>query len=334
MRWAEPAWLALLILVPLPWFWERSRPRLAWPTLAPFAGAGRGWAARLAWLPTFFLSLTIAGMAVAMARPQAVGGRTRVAAKGVAVVVAIDRSSSMKATDFSEADRKSTRLDAAKRTLSKFIAGRPDDVIGVTAFANFPDPTCPPTLDHEVALRSVAALSPADGNDDGTNMGDAIAWSLQALREVPATSRVLVLLSDGHNDPNRALVKNPLDPRAGARLTRELGITLHTIAVGGAGGVVHRTDPDTNLPIAGEVGGPDLELLADLAKLGGGRPFRATDARSLDAVFAAIDAMEKTTLTDTILTRYHERFTPWAVAALACLAFQRLMRGGRFARLP
>jgi Ca-activated chloride channel family protein len=331
MRWAEPAWLILLVLVPLPWLWERSRPRLAWPTLAPFAGAPRGWAARLAWLPTFFLSLAIAGMAVAMARPQTVGGRTRIAAKGVAVAVAIDRSSSMKAPDFPDGDTKLTRLDAAKRTLARFISGRPDDAIGVVAFANYPDPTCPPTLDHAFALRAVASLSPAVGPDDGTNMGDAIAWALEDLRKAPATSRVLVLLSDGHNDPN---VPNPLDPRAAARLAGELGVTLHTIAVGGEGGVIHEKDPASGLPVAAEVGGPDLALLSDLARLGGGKAFRATDAKSLDAVFAAIDAMEKTTMTDTILTRWHERFAPWAVAALVCLTFQRLLRGGRLARLP
>ncbi len=334
MRWAEPAWLALLILVPLPWLWERSRPRLAWPTLAPFAGSPRGWAARLAWVPTFFLSMTIAGMAVAMARPQTVGGRVRVAAKGVAIVVALDRSSSMKAADFADGPTKLTRLDAAKRTLSRFIAGRPDDVIGIVAFANFPDPTAPPTLDHASVLRAIAALATEEGGGDGTNMGDALAYSLDALRKVSATSRVLILLSDGHNDPNRSTVKAPLDPRAGARLAHELGVTLHTIAVGGEGGVIHTPDPATGLPVAAEVGGPDVALLADLARLGGGRAFRTTDAKSLDAVFAEIDAMEKTTLTDTILTRWHERFAPWAVAALSCLAFQRFLRGGRFARLP
>ena len=162
-------------------------------------------------------------------------------------------------------------------------------------------------------------------------MGDAIAYALDDLRKVSATSRVLVLLSDGHNDPN---VPHPLDPREGARLARDRGVTLHTIAVGGAGGVVHQKDATTGLPIAAEVGGPDFALLADLAKLGGGRAFRAADAKSLDAVFAAIDLMEKTTMTDTILTRWREEFAPWAVAALACLALQRLLRGGRLARLP
>lgn len=331
MRWAEAGWLALAILMVLPWFWERSRPRLAWPSLAPFAGAGPGWAARIAWVPTFLLSLSIGGMAVALARPQTVGGRTRIAARGVAVVIAIDRSSSMKAPDFPDGTKKLTRLEAAKRTLNRFVAARPDDLIGVVAFANYPDLTCAPTLDHEFVRNSVNSLSPAVGSDDGTNLGDALAVSLQALRKAPATSRVLILLSDGRNDPN---VENPLDPMAGARLCRELDVRLHTIAVGDAGGLVREKDPATGLPIPAEVGGPDFALLEALARVGGGKAFRATDAKSLEAVFAAIDELEKSPFTGTILTRYREEFAPWVVAALVCLVLGRSFRNGRLSRLP
>jgi Ca-activated chloride channel homolog len=331
MRWAEPGWLALTILIVLPWFWERSRPRLAWPSLAPFKGVGRGWATRVSWVPTFLLALAIAAMAVALARPQTVGGRTRIAARGVAVVVAIDRSSSMKAADFTDGERKLTRLDAAKRTLARFIAGRPDDLIGVVAFANYPDLTCAPTLDHEFARNAVASLSPAVGSDDGTNLGDALAVSLDALRKAPASGRVLILLSDGRNDPN---VDKPLDPMEAARLCRGLGVTLHTIAVGDAGGIVREKDAASGLPIPTEVGGPDFALLESLARIGGGKAFRATDAKSLDAVFAAIDELEKSPFTGTILTRYDERFAPWVVAALLCLSFARSFRNGRLSRLP
>jgi Ca-activated chloride channel family protein len=332
MYWAEPAWLGLLILTPLPWLWERTRPRLSWPTLAPFVGTRRGWAVWASGLPTLSLSVAIAAMAVALARPQTIGGRTRVAGQGVAIVVAIDRSSSMKAADFADGGAdKPTRLDAAKRTLDRFIQGRLDDPIGVVAFANYPDLTCPPTLDHEFARATVGALSPAVGSDDGTNLGDALAVGLDALRHASARSRVLVLVSDGRNDPN---VARPLDPREAARIARGLGIVVHTIAVGDAGGLVRSTDAASNLPVVSEVGGPDLALLAEIARLGGGRSFRATDARSLDAIFAAIDELEKSPVSGTILTRYRERFAPWAVVALVCLTVQRLMRDGRLSRLP
>ncbi len=331
MRWAEPAWLALLILTPLPWIWERSRPRIAWPTLAGFAGVKPGWGVWAGRLPNYLLAVAIGATAAAMARPQTVGGRTRIAGRGASVVVAIDRSSSMKAADFADGDaKKSTRLDAAKRTMTRFIDARPDDLIGVVAFANYPDSTCPPTLDHDFARDAVAALTTAVGPDDGTNLGDALAWSLDLLRESPATSRVLILLSDGRNDPN---VAKPLDPRIAAGLCRELGVTLHTIAVGSAGGLVREKEPVSGLDIIAEVGGPDLPLLADLARIGGGQSFRATDAKGLGEVFAAIDRMEKSPFSETIQTRYHEQFAPWAAVALACLAGQRLLRGGRLARL-
>jgi len=332
MRWAEPTWLALLVLVPLPWLWERARPRLAWPSLAPFSGAKSGWAARAGRLPSVLLAAAIAATAVALARPQSVGGRTRIAARGVAIVVAIDRSSSMKAADFPDGPgRKLTRLEAAKRTLIRFLAGRPEDPIGVVAFANYPDPTCPPTLDHEFARAAVASLSPAVGADDGTNLGDALAFALKAFEGTKAVGRVLVLLSDGRNDPN---VKSPQDPLKMAGLARDLGVTLHTIAVGDAGGIVREREPVSGLDILAEVGGPDLALLADLARLGGGKAFRATDVKALEGVFAEIDRIEKSPVTGTIVTRYRERFTPWALAALACLALQRVLRDGRLARLP
>src|SRR5438552_2199301 len=82
-------------------------------------------------------------LAEAGARPQSVGGQTRVAGRGVAIVVALDRSSSMTARVGA-----TTRLDAARRTFARFVRGRPDDLIGLVAFANLPDLACPPTLNH------------------------------------------------------------------------------------------------------------------------------------------------------------------------------------------
>jgi Ca-activated chloride channel family protein len=62
------------------------------------------------------------------------------------------------------------------------VRGRPDDLIGLVAFANYPDLACPPTLDHAFLLEAVRTLRTARPGDDGTNIGDAIAWALDALR--------------------------------------------------------------------------------------------------------------------------------------------------------
>ena len=100
MRFAQPGWLWLMILMPLPWLLERSGRRIAWPSLEGFPADRRVSWARLRRLPAMLCGLAIAALAVALARPQTVGGVTRIAGQGVAIVVALDQSSSMKTLDF------------------------------------------------------------------------------------------------------------------------------------------------------------------------------------------------------------------------------------------
>ena len=322
MRLAEPAWLVLLVLVPLPWLWERSRPRLAWPTLEGFGRAPRTAAGRLRAAPALLRGLAVACLAVALARPQSVGGRTRVAGRGVAIVVALDQSSSMTAPVGS-----TTRLDAAKRTFARFVRGRPDDLIGLVTFANLPDLASPPTLNHPFLLEAAARVGPARPGDDGTNLGDAVIWGLGAL-EPPGLPRkkVLILLTDGRNEPN---VPDATDPITAARVARDLGVTLHTIAVGRAA-----TDAETGLPLSDVDPGPDLDLLRRMAELGGGQSFVADDPRGLDAVFRRIDALEKSPVSGTIRTRYREDYAPFVATAVALLGLDRLLAGGRLRQFP
>ena len=158
MHFAQPGWLWLLILMPLPWLLERARPRIAWPSLDGFPLDRRiGWV-WLRQLPRFLCGLAIAALAVALARPQTVGGVTRIAGQGVAIVVALDQSSSMNTVDFptDRGTKKISRLDAAKSTFTQFVEGRSDDLIGLVVFANYPELACPPILDHAFLLETVA----------------------------------------------------------------------------------------------------------------------------------------------------------------------------------
>jgi Ca-activated chloride channel family protein len=333
MHFVHPGWLWLMALMPIPWLLERSRSRITWPGFEGFSTGRRpGWAWLLAF-PAWLRGLAIAGLAVALAQPQTVGGVTHIAGQGVAIVVILDHSSSMKAVDFptDRGTRMISRLEAAKTTFSRFVEGRPDDLIGVVAFANYPDPTCPPTLDHAFLVEAVAALRPARAGDDGTNIGDAIAWGLDALLDAPPKKKVLVLLTDGNNEP---AVPRPLDPEQAAMLARGLGVTLHTIAIGRAGGILHGVDRETQQPAMAEVAGPNLTLLKRLAELTGGSPFVATDADALAAVFKRIDELEKSPVRGRILTRYDEQYAPWAGFALSLLVLDCLLAQGRLRRLP
>ena len=102
-------------------------------------------------------------LAVALARPQTVGGMTRIAGQGVAIVVALDNSSSMNAVDFptDRGTRLISRLEAAKTTFIRFVEGRSDDLIGLVVFANYPELACPPILDHAFLLETIAAVRSA-----------------------------------------------------------------------------------------------------------------------------------------------------------------------------
>jgi Ca-activated chloride channel family protein len=285
--------------------------------------------------------MAIVCLAVAMARPQTVGGRTRIAGQGVAIVVALDHSSSMNSADF-PADASSTkgsraipRLEAATSTFTRFVAGRPDDLIGLVVFANDPDLACPPTLDHAFLVEQARAVRPARPGEDGTNIGDAVVWALDALRASAPAKKVLILLTDGRNSPARGVGKAPVEPEAAAELARALGVTLHTIAVGKPGGILRTSEPVTGLDrVAGEVEGPDRALLDRLARLGGGRAFAATDTASLGQVFHTIDVLEKSLVRGAVRTRYREEYAPWVGLALGCLVLDRLLSAGRLRRLP
>ena len=333
MRLAEPAWLSLMALGIVPWLRPRRRPRLAWPTLSGFEGS-RAWPARwLGRLSPLARTGAIACLAVAMARPQEPGGRVRVAGRGVAIMAVLDRSSSMKAADFpsGEGPEPATRLEAAKATLTRFLLGRPDDLIGVTAFANYPDPVAPPTLDARFLREAIRSIKPAGRLDDGTNIGDALAWALGSIRSAPAGRKVLVLLTDGRNAP---AVPKPVDPMAAAAIGRELGVTLHTIAIGRPPADPAKPGPATPAGPGEGAEGPDVAWLARLAEAGGGRSFVAADAGALERVFREIDALEPSPVSGTVRTLYGERFAPWVAVALALLAVDVALNSGRLRRLP
>lgn len=333
-QFADPGWFWLMVLMPLPWLLERWRPTIGWPSFEGFGRRRSGWI-WLRWLPSLLRALAIAALAAALARPRTVGGHTRIAGKGVSIVVALDHSSSMKTVDF-PADRGTrtiSRLDAARETLERFIEGRPDDLIGLIAFANLPDLVWPPDVNHPMVAAHARAIRPARPDDDGTNIGYAIALSVETLVESSPRRKVLVLLTDGHDQP---AVPTPLaiDPEQAAILARDWGVTLHTIAIGRPGGIVRGVDRQTQQPAMAEVTGPNIPLLETLARTTGGISRIATDADALARIFREIDRLEKSEVRGQILTRYDEHYAVWVAMALGVLVLDRLLAQGRLRRLP
>lgn len=337
MRLAEPYWLLLLVLLPIPWLADRARPRIRWPSLGLFPP--RGWkVGGPVWTRHLSLAARTAAIAcvvLAMARPQTVAGRTRIRSQGVAIVVAVDQSFTMTAEDIPDDEGEAiSRLEAARRTIDRFILGRPDDLIGLVTFATYPDLACPPTLDHEALRALVAAVEPARPGENATNIGDAIAWSLEAALGAEADRRAIILLTDGQNQPDASATPDWLDPDEAAGLVRRLGGRLYTIGLGAPGGTVRIGVPGTDISYPETLReGYDPEALVRWADLGGGDAFGAEDSETLDRVFDRIDALETSPITGEILTRYREEFPPLVVAALALLSVDRIAAALR-PRLP
>src|SRR5262249_36485648 len=108
------------------------------------------------------------------------------------------------------------------------LPGRANDQIGLVAFANLPEDTCPLTLSHDVLLELLDAEEPRGLPDTGTDIGDALAWAVKKLEAAGDRRKVLVLLSDGeHNTPDPAL-----RPRQAAQLAANRNVPVYTIDAG------------------------------------------------------------------------------------------------------
>lgn len=315
IRLAAPLWLALagLALVALTvWLLRRRWQRFPFPGGGGGRGGGLGVGATV--LAGLLAAAALVPLAVSLARPQEVLSRRLERAEGVDLVVALDVSGSMAALDFQPSDR----LGVAKEVISRFLERRTHDRFGLVTFAGAAVTLCPITLDHRVAQKLIDEVR-LGTLPDGTAIGLGLGTAVNRLRTSDATSRVVVLVTDGSNNSGQ------LDPKTAAELAVEEEVTVHTVLVGKGGRVpmpvVYR-DRETGREVT-RVEQVEVEinpeLLAEIARMTGGASFRARDAAALEDVFAEIDAMEKTEFTSTRLVRYRERFEPWAWATLACL---------------
>src|SRR6185295_2846875 len=95
-----------------------------------------------------------------------------------------------------------SRLEVARDAAARFIRGRPDDRIGLLSFARYCDLIGPPTLDHAALLERLADVRAveADGPEDATAIGAAVARAAQALRSSPSQSKLVIVLTDGEEN--------------------------------------------------------------------------------------------------------------------------------------
>ena len=273
--------------------------------------------------------LAAALMIVGLARPQRGHSRTEVTANGIDIVLGLDVSGSMQALDFLVDNHRVNRIEVVKSVVSKFIEQRPDDRIGLIAFAAAPYLVSPLTLDHDWLLQNLERVSTAAGNDDGTAIGSAIAAGVNRLRATSAKSKVMILLTDGMNNTGK------ISPLAAAEAAKAMGVKIYTIGVGVRGmAPIPVKDQAGNMRLVMDTVDVDEKTLQTVAGETGGTFYRATDTDSLQKIYEQINRLEKTAQTVQKFEHYDELYSWALMPAVALLAFGLLLQHTRFRRLP
>ncbi len=315
---ASPGFLYLLLLLPLlgAWYWYKFRnnnPGLQFSSTGGLASA-KSWRQYLIHALFAFRLLAIGLLILALARPQTTSHSRDVTIEGIDIVMAVDVSSSMLAQDL-----RPDRLEAAKDVASDFIAGRPDDRIGLVIFSGESFTQSPLTSDHSM-IRNLFKDIKSGMIEDGTAIGDGLATSINRLKESDAISKVIILITDGVNNAGS------IDPLSAAEIARIYGIRIYTIGAGTIGVAPYPVQTPFGIQYQNMEVKIDEEILQQVADATGGKYFRATSNRKLKEIYTEIDQLEKSKIDVTEFSRKHEEFLPLALLALAFFILELILK--------
>ena len=285
------AWPWVFIVLPLPWLIRRFFPAvqtaeqsaLKVPFLGDFKVAETEFVMRaqkpwVFWLAIFAWCLLV----IASSRPQWLGEPIEQGVSGRDLMLAVDLSGSMEEKDFVVNDEAVDRLTATKVVASQFIEKRVGDRIGLILFGTNAYLQTPLTFDRKTVqiLLNEAALGLAG---ESTAIGDAIGLAIKRLKSQEATSRVLILLTDGANTAGN------VTPLKAAELAASHQLKIYTIGIGADEMIVksffgsRKVNPSRDL---------DEKTLTAIAEKTGGQYFRARDTAELTKIYQMLDELE------------------------------------------
>lgn len=324
-------WLGMFALLPLPLVMRLILPRVgdkstealkvpffenvsALPASRRLSFLGRTKARRV--LGALIWTLLVC----AAARPQWTGEASKVPSEGRNLMVVLDISGSMREPDFELNGRAATRWDAVRTVADSFIKKRVGDRVGVILFGERAYVYAPLTFD----LKTVSALlNEADVGMAGTQtaIGDALGLALKTMIDVPAQSKVVVLLSDGAANAGK------MRPLEAALIAEKSGVKVYTVGAGSDSMLVQGLFGAVKMSRDGEI---DEKTLKEIAEKTGGEYFRAKDTQQLQRIYDRIDALEPVKNDDVFVRPVKELFYyPLAAAFALSVAGAFLMLAGR-----
>ncbi|MBK9354300.1 MAG: VWA domain-containing protein [Bacteroidetes bacterium] len=317
---AHPWFFLLLILVPF-YLYKLNKTKatsgiqLKLSNIKQFQSSTSSWKFKLLKIHDFLWLMAFVLMVIALARPQKSMSGNSVNSEGIDIVLSLDISSSMLAKDF-----KPDRLEAAKQVAKSFIAGRPNDRIGLVVFAGESFTQCPITTDHDVLINLFRNIQ-SGIVDDGTAIGMGLATAITRLVDSKAKSKVVILMTDGINNAGY------IDPISAIELAKSNGVRVYTIGIGSKGkalypemdafGEIYYRKMDVQI---------DEELLKKVAESTNGKYFRATDGNKLKEIYHNIDNLEKSKIKMESYEQKEELFFPFVGLGIFCLILLFLIK--------
>jgi Ca-activated chloride channel family protein len=318
-RFNQPAWLLLTLPLLLALFLRRGRgaeAAVTFPNLSILMSLGRQVRETAGGISLPLAAIALLFAIFAMARPVWRNEYQSRSASGIDIMIALDVSLSMDIDDFVDEGQRAKRIDVAKAVVDDFIGRRPDDRMGLVAFAGRPRDASPITLDHKWLRRALDELRLNDQfergtvKEQGTAIGSALAAAASRLDARDAKSKIILLITDGASNSGK------ISPVEAAEHAKTLGIKIYTIAIGTKEGRVDRSI--MRFPYQEF----DIPTLKKIASLTGGEHYWAQNLKSLRETFTTINQLEKTEARSLTIIDDRELFhwfmIPSLIAALAC----------------
>ncbi len=329
---AQPGWLWVLLVLPLLLMLRRRRgtgAAVRHPGMRFIADLLPKPAALAGFIGPVVAVMAIACIILALAKPQWKTQQKEPISSGIDIMIACDLSGSMALKDMKQEHKIVDRLTSAQSVIKEFINNRPNDRMGLVAFAGKAKLCSPLTMDHAILLHQLKDFSltetdhfnrvmrPGTIIEDGTAIGSAIASAATRLEERTDTkSKIIILVTDGINN------KGKIGPIEAAQSAADLGIRIYTIAIGRDTRISRHVTQSDSI---------DEKCLRDIANLTGGRYYRAGSEQSLAEAFSVIDKLEKTDSEPRVFDIFEELFY-WPMGAAALLLLISLTWGIVFPR--
>ena len=333
LRIANPLILLLCLLIPVIIYLakkleNRSQGTIRFSNIGLFEGVKTSFRGRLRRNIIYLRACALILIIVALSRPQSAIEETVVHVEGIDIVLAVDTSSSMRAMDFEMNGRRVDRLAVVKSVVSDFVEKRPNDRIGMIAFASMAYTVCPLTLDHDWLEKNIERVE-IGMIEDGTAIGSALSGALNRVKDTEAKGKIIILLTDGRNNAGR------ISPMVAAEAAKALGVRIYAIGAGTKGMAPYPVKDmfgNTVLkPVQIDI---DEKLLTNIADTTGGMYFRATDTASLEDIYKEIDTIETTPIEETGYNIYKELFGYVLIPGILFLLLEILLANTVLRRIP